>query len=103
MGWINVAAVKDFPSGTWHVIDTDNASILVFNIDGNFYAIENMCTHDGGTLAGGCLLGDEIVCPRHGARFCVRTGAVTAPPAYEDVNTFLTRIEGAFVQVNDNR
>ena len=40
----------------------------------DFYAIEDVCTHDGGILTGGPVEGDEVVCPRHGARFCVRTG-----------------------------
>lgn len=97
--WINVAAVADFPVGSYQVFDTDQVSVLVFNFNGEFYAIENVCTHDGGDLSGGCLVGDEIVCPRHGARFCIKTGAVTAPPAYEDVRTFPVRIEGQLVQI----
>ena len=45
---------------------------------------------------------DEIVCPRHGAHFCVRTGAVTQPPAYEDVPTFAVRVHEGVVQVKNN-
>lgn len=97
--WINVATINDFTPGSFQVVDTDTVSILVFNIDGQFYAVENTCTHDGGTLSDGWLQNDEIVCPRHGARFCVRTGAVTAPPAYEDINTFPIRVENDMVQV----
>jgi 3-phenylpropionate/trans-cinnamate dioxygenase ferredoxin subunit len=101
--WINVALVSDFPPDSFQVVDTDTVSILVFNIDGQFYAIENMCTHDGGTLSEGCLRGDEIICPRHGARFCVKTGAVTAPPAYEDVNIFPVRVDNGMVQITTER
>jgi len=101
--WVNAGNVSDFLPGTWRMVDVDDVSVLVFNIDGEFYAIENLCTHDGGTLSDGHLEGDEIVCPRHGAHFCVRTGAVTQPPAYEDVPTFQTRVVGDILQVQDTR
>jgi 3-phenylpropionate/trans-cinnamate dioxygenase ferredoxin subunit len=98
--WISVATIADIPPGSFQVVDTDAVSILVFNVADQFYAVENMCTHDGGDLAEGCLDGEEIICPRHGARFCVKTGAVTAPPAYEDIRTFPVRVENNIVQVN---
>lgn len=97
--WIDVINVADFPPHTWQVVECNDLSLLVFNIDGEYYAIENMCTHDGGTLADGCLQDDEIICPRHGARFSVRTGAVTQPPAYEDIRTFPVRVHENKVQV----
>jgi len=77
--------------------------VAVFNLDGQFYAIEDVCTHDGGELASGTLEGDTIVCPRHGARFSVRTGEVLAPPAYEPVSVFPVRVESGRIQVRDNR
>jgi len=97
--WQNIAKTDDLPAGSWQVADFDNISVLIFNVDGNFYAIENICTHDGGTLSDGRLVGNEIMCPRHGARFCVKTGQVTAPPAYENINTFPLRIENGIIQV----
>src|SRR5690606_40964658 len=63
----------------------------VFNIDGEFYAIEDVCTHDGAEIASGTLDGSEIVCPRHGARFCVKTGKVLKAPAYTDLVSFPVR------------
>lgn len=97
--WIDVAPINEFLSGTCRTIEIDNKSIAVFNLNNQFYAIENVCTHDGGTLTGGCVINDEVVCPRHGARFSIKTGAVTAPPAYEDVATFPVRVEYGVVQV----
>lgn len=97
--WVNVALVSDFPPGTWQVVVLENQTILVVNCFGEFFAIEDVCTHDGGILSDGELKGDEFVCPRHGARFCVKTGAVTAPPAYEPVRTFPVRVENNMVQV----
>jgi 3-phenylpropionate/trans-cinnamate dioxygenase ferredoxin subunit len=77
--------------------------VAIFKIDGQCYAIADVCSHDGGEIASGIVEGDEIVCPRHGARFCIKTGAVTAPPAYEDIDCFPVRIEQGKIQVRDNR
>ena len=101
--WINVAKVGEIADGGHKVVDVDGAHVAVFNLGGEHYAIEDVCTHDGGELAGGCVIGDEIECVRHGARFNIRTGAVTAPPAYEPVAKFPVRVEGGVVQVRDDR
>lgn len=98
--WIDVATVQEFKPGTWRVVDVDGTEVMVFNLDGQFYAIQDVCTHDGGTLSDGEMEGCEIICPRHGARFDIRTGEVTAPPAYEDVQTFPVRVENGMVQVH---
>ena len=58
-----------------------------------YFAIEDVCTHDGAELTGGEIEGAEIICPRHGARFCLRTGEALTPPAYEPVRVFATKIE----------
>ena len=101
--WIDVAPHGELAAGAWRSLEVDGTVVAVFNIDGTYYAIEDVCTHDGGILTGGALEGEEIVCPRHGARFSVITGAVLAPPAYEDVATFPVRIEAGMVQVRDAR
>jgi 3-phenylpropionate/trans-cinnamate dioxygenase ferredoxin subunit len=101
--WVDVAPEAELAPGAWRVVDVDGAAVAVFNLDGAYYAIEDVCTHDGGVLTGGAVEGDVIVCPRHGARFSIRTGEVLAPPAYEDVPTFHERIEGGTVQVRDTR
>lgn len=101
--WVTVARIEDFDPGTHKVVDVDGANIVVFNLDGKYYAIEDVCTHDGGQLTGGEIEGDQIVCPRHGARFCIRTGAALTAPAYEPASTFPVRIENGEVQVRDNR
>jgi 3-phenylpropionate/trans-cinnamate dioxygenase ferredoxin subunit len=59
-----------------------------------YFAIEDICTHDGAELTGGAIEGSEIICPRHGARFCLRTGEALTPPAYEPVRVFEIRVEG---------
>ncbi len=73
--------------------------IAVFNVGGQYYAIEDVCTHDDGPIGEGELYGYEIECPRHGARFDIRTGAVTRMPAVVPVKWFPTRVEGDEIQV----
>jgi 3-phenylpropionate/trans-cinnamate dioxygenase ferredoxin subunit len=101
--WIDVIDQNALADGEHVVVDVDGTDVAIFKIEDRFYAIEDVCTHDGAEIASGELDGCEIVCPRHGARFCVKTGAVKAPPAYEDIDTFPVRIENGRVQVRDNR
>ena len=101
--WTDVAPVEELAPGDYRVVDIDDALIAVFNIDGEFFAIEDVCTHDYETLTGGCIEGEEIVCPRHGARFNIKTGEALTPPAYEPVATLPVRIENGVVQVRDDR
>ncbi len=67
--------------------------VAVIRSAGEVFAIEDVCTHDGAELTGGEIEAGEIVCPRHGARFCLRTGQALTPPAYEPVRVFATKIE----------
>lgn len=101
--WVNVVRAGELEEGQCRVVDVDDTMIAVFFREGGYYAIEDMCTHDGGELASGEVEGFEVICPRHGARFCMRNGKALTPPAYEDVNSFPTRIENGMVQVRDDR
>ena len=101
--WVAVAKAGEIAPGAFRVVDVDGTSVVVFNIDGSYYAIEDVCTHDGGQLTGGHVEGDVIVCPRHGARFCVRTGEALSAPAYEPTATFPVRVENGEIQVRDHR
>jgi 3-phenylpropionate/trans-cinnamate dioxygenase ferredoxin subunit len=101
--WVNVSKLEELPPGERRIVDVDDVQIAVFNLEGEFYAIEDVCTHDYAPLADAKLDGDEIICSRHGARFCIKTGAVTAPPAYEPISTFPVRIHAGMIQVRDAR
>ncbi|MGH8671266.1 MAG: Rieske (2Fe-2S) protein [Burkholderiales bacterium] len=101
--WVEVASVEQLPPGSWRVVDVEGAAVAVFNLDGQYFAIEDVCTHDGGTLTGGAVEGDQIVCPRHGARFSIKTGAVLCPPAYEPIACLPVRVRAGIIQVRDNR
>ncbi|MCD2453198.1 non-heme iron oxygenase ferredoxin subunit [Methylicorpusculum oleiharenae] len=101
--WIDVVSQNALSEGEHVVVDVDGVDVAVFNLEGSFYAIEDVCSHDGAEIASGELEGDEIICPRHGARFCVKTGQVKSAPAYEDIACFKVRIENERVQVRDDR
>lgn len=102
-GWVRVCAQDELLPGEFRVVYDGDTPIAVYNIDGMLYAIEDICTHDGGDLAGGEVFGFEVECPRHGARFDLRTGAVTAPPAYEPIASFPVREEAGAVWTRDDR
>ncbi len=98
-GFVTVAKVGEIPEGGRRIVRIDDQAIAVFHLDGGYYAIEDVCTHDGGPVAEGTLEGDIIECPRHGAKFNVKTGAVVAFPATSPVPTYSVRIQGDEIQV----
>jgi len=97
--WQRVASVADIPSERVAVFQVGDHDVAVCNVNGEFFAIDDLCTHDGGALDQGELEGDEIECPRHGARFDVRTGAAVQLPAFAAVETHAVRVEGDALQV----
>jgi len=101
--WVDVAAADEFFSGGRRVVDVDGVAVIVFNLDGNYYAIEDLCTHDYQSMSEGKIEGDNIVCPWHGARFCIKTGQAMTPPAFEPVHVFPVRVHYGKVQVRDDR
>lgn len=103
INWIDVCAANALADTENILFDVEGTEVAIFKIEGQFYAIENSCTHDGVEIASGKLDGDEIICPRHGSRFCVKTGIVKSPPAYENIDTFPVRIEQGRLQIRDSR
>ncbi|HET6346081.1 MAG TPA: non-heme iron oxygenase ferredoxin subunit, partial [Myxococcota bacterium] len=93
--WLPAGKASDLPPGRVRLVTgPDDQRLAVCNVDGEFYAIEDVCTHDGGSLDQGELEGEEIECPRHGARFDVRTGRATLMPAVMPVQTYAVRVDG---------
>ena len=97
--WMDVMPESALAEGEHVVVDVDGSAVAIFKLDGALYAIEDVCTHDGTEIASGELDGDEIVCPRHGARFCIKTGQVRCAPAYEDVATFPVQVVDGRIQI----
>ncbi len=81
--------------------EVEGFAIVVARCADGYFAVEDRCTHDGEALAGGEVVADrcQVVCPRHGARFCLKTGEALTPPAYEPVRTFPVRTENGRVLV----
>ena len=94
-----IAKRADVPPGTAKRVEVDGVEVLLCNYDGNLYAVEDVCTHDGGPLDQGVLEGCVIECPRHGATFDVRTGAALSLPAIEPLPTYRVRVEGDDVYI----
>ncbi len=101
--WIDVCRADELTPGNWEMADLEHAEIAVFNLDGQFYAIEDICSHDGGYLMGGKIEGDQIICPRHNAHFSIKSGEALSPPAYEPIATFPVRIKEGRIQVLDEQ
>jgi 3-phenylpropionate/trans-cinnamate dioxygenase ferredoxin subunit len=100
MAYVKVAKVGDIPRGRVQVVELEDEDIAICNVDGEFYAVANLCTHDGGPLGDGFLHGDEIECPRHGARFSVRSGEVRVLPAIVPIPTYDLKVEGDEIWVD---
>lgn len=100
MAFVRAAKTGDVPPGRVKVVEVGDEDVALCNVGGEIFAIANVCTHDDGPLGEGYLLGEEIECPRHGARFNVRTGEVKTLPAIIPIPTFEVRIEGDDVLVN---
>jgi 3-phenylpropionate/trans-cinnamate dioxygenase ferredoxin subunit len=101
--WTRVCPLAELPPGAHRIVDVDGVDAAVFNVDGEILAVEDVCTHDGARLTGGPLDGTEVVCPRHGARFCLRTGAALTPPAYEATAVLPVQVVDGVVYVRDDR
>jgi 3-phenylpropionate/trans-cinnamate dioxygenase ferredoxin subunit len=98
--WYEIIKTTDFPVGTRKVIDLEGTSILLLNLEGNYYAIRNLCSHQNFPLEDGDIEDCIITCPLHGAKFSIQTGAVKAPPAFEDIATYEVRVENDMIQIN---
>jgi 3-phenylpropionate/trans-cinnamate dioxygenase ferredoxin subunit len=92
--FVAVAKAGDVKPGQMKSFAVNGKRVLIANWEGTFFATQDLCTHDGGTLADGELIDGEIECPRHGARFELKTGRVTALPAMFPIKTFPVKLKG---------
>ncbi len=88
-----VAAVSDVPEGEVRVVECGGRSLALSNIEGELFAIDNICTHDGGPLGEGRLRQGRVICPRHGAAFDARTGRALTLPAVRGVSAYPVSVE----------
>jgi nitrite reductase/ring-hydroxylating ferredoxin subunit len=105
-GWVRVAEFvtvaqsDEIAPGEMKAIRAGRRIIVVANVDGEFVAFDDMCSHEEASLSEGELFGDTVECPLHGAAFNVRTGAVESFPATADIDTFEVLVDGDDVKVS---
>jgi ferredoxin-NADP reductase/nitrite reductase/ring-hydroxylating ferredoxin subunit len=92
--FVKAAEIKDIPASKMKEVQVDGENICVANVEGKYYAIGSICTHEGGPLADGTLEGYEVECPWHQSKFDVRTGEVTSPPASEPEPAYEVKVDG---------
>ncbi len=98
--YVTVAKVGDVKNGQVKTFAVNGRHLALANVEGTFFATQDLCTHDGGPLGEGELIDYEIECPRHGGRFDIRTGEVTALPPMFPIKTFPVRVVGDEIQVD---
>ena len=99
MGWIDAGSAEALAEQVPLEADLDGQPVLVVRCGETVYAVDDVCTHDGQRLEGAAVESCQIICPRHGARFCLRTGEALTPPAYEPLRTYAARIEAGRILI----
>ncbi|HEY6041423.1 MAG TPA: non-heme iron oxygenase ferredoxin subunit [Anaerolineae bacterium] len=99
MTFVTVAKKNDIKSGQVKTFQVGDHRIVLADWEGTYFATQDLCSHDGGPLGDGELIEFEIECPRHGGRFDIRTGQVTALPPLMPIKTFPVRVQGDDIQV----
>jgi 3-phenylpropionate/trans-cinnamate dioxygenase ferredoxin component len=97
--FVRVAKVSDIPDPGRELVEVDDRVVVLLHVGGEFFALDDVCTHDGGPLGEGNLEGFEIACPRHGARFDIRTGRALSMPATKPTVAHEVKVEGNEVLV----
>lgn len=97
--FLDIAPVSELPNGERLFVDIGGKPIVIFNIAGQFFSIADVCSHDEGPVGEGDLEGYNIVCPRHGAEFDVRTGQVISMPAVVDIPAYPVKVLDGMIQL----
>ncbi|MTD55681.1 bifunctional 3-phenylpropionate/cinnamic acid dioxygenase ferredoxin subunit [Amycolatopsis pithecellobii] len=101
MTWIRACEAAAVAEGETAVVERPPAApVAVFNVDGDFYATDDTCTHDRYSLADGYIDDDVVECPLHMAKFCIRTGKALSLPATTDLTPYPVKVEGGVVYVD---
>jgi|Deesub1362A_J573_1020465.scaffolds.fasta_scaffold13359_3 3-phenylpropionate/trans-cinnamate dioxygenase ferredoxin subunit len=97
--YVTVATLDELPEGGRLLLEIDGHSLALFRIAGEYFAIADLCSHDDGPVAEGEIFDHQIECPRHGARFDLRTGKALTLPAVVDIPAYPVRLQGEEIQV----
>lgn len=98
--FVRAARASDVPPGSVVRVEVDGHRVALANVDGQFFAVDDTCTHEEASLAEGGIVGDIVVCPKHGSRFNVRSGRVLSLPAVRSVAVYPVRVEGDDVLIS---
>ena len=99
-GFVEAAAAGELAPGRMKRLDIGNRRILLANVGGRYYAVDDTCTHEDASLSTGFLNGELIKCPLHGSRFNVRTGEALEEPAEAALRTYPVRLEGERILID---
>lgn len=102
MRWIDAGPAESLAEAAPLAVDLDGRAVLVVRCAEALHAVDDLCTHDGEPLEGAQVESCQIICPRHGARFCLRTGEALTPPAYEPLRTYAVRIEAGRILIGQS-
>lgn len=97
--YVKVATTDDVTPGQPRLVEVNGRRVVLFNLDGAFYAIDDFCSHRGAPLSEGEVMGKDVQCPWHGALFDITTGEASGPPADAGVETFKVRVAGSDIEV----
>lgn len=95
--FVQIIETSEIQDGEFIALEISDLPIVLYKVNGDFFATGDVCTHDSGTISDGRLEGFEVVCPRHGARFDIRDGKVKRLPAARDIPHYPTKVENGFV------
>lgn len=92
-------SASEIPEGGMQLVEVDDRLVIVFNVEGDFYCIDDVCTHDGGPLSEGEIEGCQIACPRHGAKFDIRNGQALTMPATQATGSHEVKLDAGNIYV----
>jgi 3-phenylpropionate/trans-cinnamate dioxygenase ferredoxin subunit len=99
MSWVDVAAAAAVGEAAPLSVEVEGVHLIIVRCGNDLYAVEDRCTHDGESLGEAEVQDCQVICPRHGAHFCLRTGEALTPPAYEALRTYRVREQDGRLQV----
>jgi 3-phenylpropionate/trans-cinnamate dioxygenase ferredoxin subunit len=97
--FVEVAPLAELPVGERLFLELDGQPIVLLNVGGKIFALDDLCTHDDGPIGEGEVDGDQIICPRHGARFNLRDGKAVGLPAVVDIRWYPVRITDGMIEI----
>ncbi len=101
--FVKVARTDELPQGKMRLVEIGSERILLANVDGEYYAVSEECTHAYALLSQGDLRGEEVECPLHGSAFSVKSGEAMSPPASEALTSYSVRVDGSDIMIGPER